>query len=339
MAERAHPSLLASLDSWEQLVESWPDPVLVFDSDSQRYLLANDAAVQLLGYSRQEILELLPRDLSHPDDAREIPAVVAEAERAGSVRRPWRALCKDGTVVWTEMTITRRRIDGRFVSQGIFRILPEAPPNGKPDDDRPADIIAGEQFKILERTGLAVVTLSRDGVVTYWNGGAADIYGFTADESIGRQVLDLARTDEDRAYIESLMGQHEQRDEWISRFTVRPPQGDPFEALVSGSAIRTDDGELNGFLFVTAPIESPVKTTSTRMRRARVQCAACGREVAGTMRRKYCSEKCRQWAYYHRHLDAQRERSRQRHDRRRSEPDGGGSSDPSPDGVDGSPAS
>ena len=35
------------------------------------------------------------------------------------------------------------------------------------------------------------------------------------------------------------------------------------------------------------------------------------------MRRKYCSEKCRQWAYYHRHLDAQRERSRQRHERRR----------------------
>jgi hypothetical protein len=42
------------------------------------------------------------------------------------------------------------------------------------------------------------------------------------------------------------------------------------------------------------------------------------------MRRKYCSEKCRQWAYYHRHLDAQRERSRQRHERRRTEPDNDG---------------
>jgi hypothetical protein len=49
------------------------------------------------------------------------------------------------------------------------------------------------------------------------------------------------------------------------------------------------------------------------------------------MRRKYCSEKCRQWAYYHRHLDAQRARSRQRHERRRNEtgesaPDEGSSS-------------
>jgi PAS domain S-box-containing protein len=338
MAERTYPSYpspLAHLDSWEQLVSGWPDPVLVFDSDNQEYLVANDAAVRLLGYTREEILKLQPHDLAHPDDASEIPSVVAEAERDGSVRRPWRALRKDGSVVWTEMTLTRRRIDGRHLSQGLFRVLSDRLPtpatNGH-GEHHAADISAKERLKILERTSLAVVTLDRDGVVTYWNAGAADLYAIPAEESIGRQVLDLARDDEDRQYLETLMGQHEQRDEWISRLTVRRPAGEPFEALVTGSAIRTEGGELNGFLFVTAPLEAPVKTTSTRMRRARVQCAACGREVAGTMRRKYCSEKCRQWAYYHRHLDAQRARSRQRHDRRRSEVEGGGSDEAPPQG-------
>jgi PAS domain S-box-containing protein len=324
MAERAHLSPVLSLDSWEQLVASWPDPVLVFDGDNHQYLLANDAAVRLLGYSQEEILNLQPGDLCHPDDAREIPSVVAEAERTGSVRRPWRARCKDGTIVWTEMTLNRRRIDGRLVSQSLFRVLDKPPHNGQ-HDGQAADVSAEQRLKILERTSLAVVTLDRDGVVTYWNSGAAELYGISPEESIGRQVLDLARNDEDRQYLQSLLGQHEQRDEWISRLTVRPPQAEPFEALVTGAAIRADDGQLNGFLFVTAPLEAPVKTTSTRMRRARVQCAACGREVAGTMRRKYCSEKCRQWAYYHRHLDAQRARSRQRHDRRRNEVEEGGS--------------
>jgi PAS domain S-box-containing protein len=328
MAERAHPSPVLSLDSWEQLVASWPDPVLVFDGDKHQYLLANDAAVRLLGYTREEILTLQPHDLSHPEDAHVIPSVVAEADRNGSVRRPWRALRKDGSVVWTEMTLIRGRIDGRVVSQGIFRVLDEAPRNGH-QNGHVTDVSAEERLKILERTSLAVVTLDRDGVVTYWNAGAAELYGLTAEESIGRQVLDLARNDEDRQYLQSLLGQHEQRDEWISRLTVRPPQAEPFETLVTGSAIRAEDGALNGFLFVTAPLDAPVKTASTRMRRARVQCAACGREVAGTMRRKYCSEKCRQWAYYHRHLDAQRARSRQRHDRRRSEGEAGGSDAPS----------
>jgi endogenous inhibitor of DNA gyrase (YacG/DUF329 family) len=91
--------------------------------------------------------------------------------------------------------------------------------------------------------------------------------------------------------------------------------------MVTGSTIRGADGELAGFLFVSAPLEAATRASTQRMRRAKVQCAACGREVAGTMRRKYCSEKCRQWAYYHRHLDAQRARSRERHERRRSDTD------------------
>src|SRR5436190_3314319 len=120
MAERSHLSPLVSLQSWEQLVANWPDAVLVFDSDSQKYLVVNDAAVHLLGYSRQEILGLLPADISHPDDAREIPAVVAQVEREGSVRRPWRLRCKDGTIVVTEVTLARRQLDGRALSQATF---------------------------------------------------------------------------------------------------------------------------------------------------------------------------------------------------------------------------
>jgi len=212
MAERSNPSPLVSLDSWEQLVASWPDPVLVFDSDNQQYLLINDAAVRLLGYSHQEMLGMLPQNFSHPDDAREIPAVLAAVERDGSVRRPWRGIRKDGTVVQTEMTLTRRRIDGRLVSQGIFRVLEDDPHSQQPDGNA-ADVSAEARLKILERTSLAVVMLNRDGVVTYWNPGAAEHWGRSAEDALGRQVRELARTDEDRAYVETLMGQHEQRDE------------------------------------------------------------------------------------------------------------------------------
>jgi PAS domain S-box-containing protein len=316
------------LSSWEQLVASWPDPVLVYDSEQRQYVVVNDAAVRILGYSREEMLRLQPTDLSHPDDAREIPSVIAQAERDGSVRRPWRGLRKDGTVITMEMTLTRRRIDGRYVSQGIFRVIDEGTPSTHVAASQPADVSAEQRLKLLERTSLAVVMLDRDGVVTYWNAGAAELWSRPAKEAIGRPVIDLAPTADDRAFVESLLSQHEQRDEWVSRMTVRPRDGEPYEALVTASADRTEDGELNGFLFVTAPLESPVRSTSPRMRRARVQCAACGREVAGTMRRKYCSEKCRQWAYYHRHLDAQRARSRQRHERRRGEAGDGGTDEP-----------
>jgi PAS domain S-box-containing protein len=229
------------------------------------------------------------------------------------------------------MTLTRREIDGRFVSQGIFRALDDGlPPRLGADDSQINGGYVGTEVRlqILERTSLAVVTLDRDGVVTSWNAGAVEQYGIEPEEAIGRPVMDLARNEESRSEVAGLMSQHEQRDEWISKMMIRPHNGDPFEAMVTCSVIRTDDGAMDGYLFVTAPLESSAPISAPRMRRARVQCAACGREVAGTMRRKYCSEKCRQWAYYHRHLDAQRARSRQRHEKRRDD-------DPDDIGTDG----
>src|SRR5688572_17638179 len=128
MVERTSLASPTDLSSLEQLVAHWPDAVLVYDSDIQHYVIVNDAALRLVGYTRDEMLRLQPGDLSHPEDAVEIPAVIAQAARDGSVRRPWRARRKDGSIVETEMTLTRREIDGRFVSQGIFRALDDGLP-------------------------------------------------------------------------------------------------------------------------------------------------------------------------------------------------------------------
>lgn len=311
-------TLSADLQSLEQLVLHWPDPVLVYDGDIRQYVVVNIAASQLLGYTRDEILNLQPSDLSHLDDAREIPEVIAAVERDGSVRRPWRARRRDGVIIDTEMTLTRTWIDGRPVSQGIFRVVTERLVTADTQTARPLP-----ELKFLERTGLTVVALDRHGIVTYWNAAASQQYGYDAQEAIGRPVLELAATEEARSEVESLLSHHENSDEWISKLTIRPRHGAPYQAMVTGSAIRSEDGELGGFLLVSAPLEPPTPPPVQRMRRAKVQCAACGREVAGTMRRKYCSEKCRQWAYYHRNLDAQRARSRERHVRRPGDADDG----------------
>lgn len=316
MAKLPDPAFPSELRSVGQLLDDWPDAVFMFDADQNRFLFANKAAERLVGYRRDEILGMRPGVFSHPEDAAEIPAIREQAERDGWVRRPWRLLTRDGAAVQTEMTLTLRRIDDRVISQGIFRMVGDGLLVGAA-----VDASARERLKSIDRTSLGVVTLNREGVVTSWNAGATEHYRLAAHEAVGRSVLDLAPTDEVREYVESLMRPHVERDEWISRLTIHPPDDEAYEALVTCSAIRSDDGELSGFLMITAPLEAGTRASTPRMRRARVQCAACGREVAGTMRRKYCSEKCRQWAYYHRHLDAQRERSRQRHERRRGPAD------------------
>lgn len=330
MAELPDSSFPAELRSVGHLLDDWPDAVFLYDADRNHFLYVNRAGERLVGYEREEILAMRPGAFSHPDDAVDIPSIRQQAELDGWVRRPWRMLTRDGVAVQTEMTLTRRQIDGRVISQGIFRVVGDGLLAGAP-----VDASVQERLNSIDRTSLAVVTLDREGVVTSWNAGATEHYRLEAHEAVGRSVFDLASTDEAREYVESLMRPHVERDEWVSRLTIRPAGDEAYEAMVTCSAIRSDDGELSGFLMITAPLEETTRASAPRMRRARVQCAACGREVAGTMRRKYCSEKCRQWAYYHRHLDAQRERSRQRHERRRGAADEDEAPEQVPADVDG----
>ncbi|MEJ2433621.1 MAG: PAS domain-containing protein [Pseudolabrys sp.] len=50
-----------------------------------------------------------------------------------------------------------------------------------------ADMVAAA---VLHGSGDAVVACDRDGVIRFWNSGAAHIFGFSADEAVG-QTLDI----------------------------------------------------------------------------------------------------------------------------------------------------
>ena len=155
MAEFLCPSHPTDLRSLEPLLDDWPDAVFLFDADRERYLYVNRAAERLVGYRLDEILALRPGAFSHPDDAHEIPAIRAQAERDGWVRRPWRILRRDGTVVPTEMTLTRRRIDGRVISQGIFRVAGDGLLTGV----QVLDVLARTGRPLAEVAGAAMTRL------------------------------------------------------------------------------------------------------------------------------------------------------------------------------------
>jgi len=314
-------------DFYLQLLEGWPDAVLVFDFGLRQYVYANDAAERLTGYRRDEIRDLSPEDITAPDFTAEIPRVGAILERDGEHRGVWRIRRKDGTVVDAEVTLARYQIGDRLVSHGLARLVDDraaADENQASDQDD-----ARTRAQLLGRSQQAVVALDTSGVVLDWNAAAEEMYGWPASEAIGRHVLSLAPEGPPRDEIASILSRLQRGELLAGQLPAYGRDGERIRRTATISPIRDERGEITGYLSISVPANG-VTTGSVRMRRARVRCVACGREVAGTMRRKYCSEKCRQWAYYHRHIDAQRARSRERHDRRRASSGDAASSDVAP---------
>ena len=73
----------------------------------------------------------------------------------------------------------------RGVTQSLARSAEGATP-----DTRATDL-----QQVLEQTGEAVIIKDLNAVVTYWNGEAASLYGFSALEAVGKPLRSLHAAD------------------------------------------------------------------------------------------------------------------------------------------------
>jgi len=62
-------------------------------------------------------------------------------------------------------------------------------------DSATAETRAADLEQVLDQTGEAVIIKDLNAVVTYWNREAASLYGFSAQEAIGKSLRDLHAAD------------------------------------------------------------------------------------------------------------------------------------------------
>jgi PAS domain S-box-containing protein len=99
--KRAEETLRAGELRWRTMFEKFPVG-MVFRDAEQRYMAANPAFQQMVGYSEEELRQLGPLDITHEDDrpASERMLVELQAGVRQSVEREKRFRRKDGQVVW-----------------------------------------------------------------------------------------------------------------------------------------------------------------------------------------------------------------------------------------------
>jgi diguanylate cyclase (GGDEF)-like protein/PAS domain S-box-containing protein len=111
---RAQEALRVSEQNFRLLFASNPHPVWVYDSETQRILEVNEAAVRHYGYDRDEFLALRIADLASPDvipstlpgDGKPAPAALSDSDAR-------RHRLKDGRIIDVEITAHTLPLNGR----------------------------------------------------------------------------------------------------------------------------------------------------------------------------------------------------------------------------------
>jgi PAS domain S-box-containing protein len=175
-----------------QLLEAAPDAMVCVDADG-RIALVNAQTERLFGYGRDELVGQ-PVDMLVPDAVRD----VHPAHRAGYVADPLPRPMGAG------MELAGRRRDGSTFPAEISLsaidteegILVSAAVRDVTERWLAAET-AAQLASIIQSSHDAVIGKTLHQVITSWNPGAERLYGYTAEEVIGRHV-ELLVPGEDR---------------------------------------------------------------------------------------------------------------------------------------------
>jgi PAS domain S-box-containing protein len=193
---------------YESLLETSPNAIMTVDREGT-VTSWNRAAEQMLGYSRDEALGRNIDDLvaTRPELVEEALEVSRTAREGGQIHLVTKRTRKDGSLVDVDVVASSISINDEVV--GYYAIY--------------TDITALQRQKqyyasLLELSPTAITTVAPDGTVTAWNAAAEQLFGYTADEAIGRNIDELVtNTDELRAEAIAITRATDEPTELVTR--------------------------------------------------------------------------------------------------------------------------
>ena len=164
-----------------RIIESSDDAIVSKDLDGTIQSW-NRAAERIFGYTAAEaigrsIRMIIPADRQHEEDS------VLSRIRAGDVISHFETIRqrKDGSLVPISLTVSPVRDDSGTII-GASKVARDI------TDRKAADLASQRLAAVIESSDDAIVTKNLDSTITSWNHAAERMFGYTADEAIGRSV-------------------------------------------------------------------------------------------------------------------------------------------------------
>ncbi|NKB17266.1 MAG: PAS domain S-box protein [Pseudanabaena sp. CRU_2_10] len=190
--KQAEIDLLESQRFVQSIADSTPDILYVYDMNEHRNIYINQACLQVLGYTPEELLAMssdLFSNLMHPDDLALLRNDVQRLHnmKTGEItKREYRMKNADGEWRWlcSRETIFSKEPDGR--TKQIIGV-------GRDISDRKAnEQKIRQQLAAMEASVDGIAIVNPNGIFTYSNHALAKIFGYSdADAMVGKNWQDL----------------------------------------------------------------------------------------------------------------------------------------------------
>jgi PAS domain S-box-containing protein len=221
-----------------------PVAITITRAADGRFLDANDALLQMLGYRRDEVVGNSSMAIGFWYTVEERTAMVERIEQHGSVRDfPMRGRTKDGAMLDLLISVDQLELNG---DSYLFCFLTNITDRKRAEQ---ALRDSEERFRsIVETTEDWIWQIDVDGCVLYANPAVEDILGYPAEQLLGTRIL-CHLHEEQRAHVEASLSQVVTKKGAWSNLLMRWRHKDGSDRYTQSNAVPIfdDSGELIGY--------------------------------------------------------------------------------------------
>jgi PAS domain S-box-containing protein len=244
------------------VLESALDCVITMNHEG-RIVEFNQAAERTFGYRRAEAVGQLVADVV-------VPPALRETHRNGLARY---LSTGESKILGRRMELIGQHAEGHEfpVEISVVRIGVEEPPMFAAylrdlTARRRGEESTRRLAAIVEHSSDAIIGVAPDGAIRTWNPGAETLYGYSADEAIGRSIADTAPPDRADEAVWLVRQVLEGRAITNHRTVRRRKDGSLVDVALTLSPVRADDGEISGIAGIVRDITEELEIERERLR-------------------------------------------------------------------------
>ncbi|HSE31775.1 MAG TPA: PAS domain S-box protein [Pyrinomonadaceae bacterium] len=220
----------------------------------------NRGAQQLFGYTADEVIGKPITILIPEGRFNEEPAILSRIRSGRAVEHyETKRKRKDGTLIDISLSVSPIRDESGVIiaAAKIARNITE---------QKRAQEAIQFQASLLDAVEEAVVATDLNGRITYWNSFAEHLYGWTSQEVMGADIVEVVPALSSKDHAALIMEQLREGQSWSGEMIVQRRDGSEFLAAITDSPIFSEKGELIGVVGVSFDVTEAKRAEAERQR-------------------------------------------------------------------------